>query len=101
LYEQEAEGHQHAGTTKSEASITSKLVVEPDYEIKRVPLDPRVPHKAVTIFQDMSLEEEIELLSFLDKNIDIFAWKTSELVTSFTKCLMKRSQQPRWRSIGC
>jgi hypothetical protein len=34
-------------------------------ETKRVPLNPRVP--------------EIELLSFLDRNNDVFVWKTSDL----------------------
>jgi hypothetical protein len=31
------------------------------------------------ISHDLSLEEESELLSFLDKNSDVFTWKTSDL----------------------
>jgi hypothetical protein len=32
------------------------------------------------ISQDLSLEKEIELLSFLDMNSDVFAWHTSDLI---------------------
>jgi hypothetical protein len=32
------------------------------------------------ISQDLSLEEETELLLFLDKNIDVFVWKTFDLI---------------------
>jgi hypothetical protein len=31
------------------------------------------------ISQDLTSDEEIELLSFLDKNNDVFMWKTSDL----------------------
>jgi hypothetical protein len=41
-------------------------------------LDPRVPNKAVMISWDLS-PKEIDLLSFLDKNSDVFTWKTSDL----------------------
>jgi hypothetical protein len=33
----------------------------------------------VTISQDLTPEEEKDLLSFLDKDNDVFAWKTSDL----------------------
>jgi hypothetical protein len=36
-------------------------------------LDPRVPDKTILIAQDLSLEEEVELLSIEDKNSDVFA----------------------------
>jgi hypothetical protein len=39
----------------------------------------RVPDKTVMISQDLTSREETELLSFLDKNSDVFTWKTSEL----------------------
>jgi hypothetical protein len=39
----------------------------------------RVPDKIVTISQDLTPEEEKDLLSFRDKNSDVFAWKTSDL----------------------
>jgi hypothetical protein len=48
-------------------------------ETKRVPLDSRVPDKTVMISQDLASSEEIELLSFLDRNNDVFTWKTSDL----------------------
>jgi hypothetical protein len=35
--------------------------------------------KIVTICQDLSLEKETELLSFLNKNSDVFTWTTSNL----------------------
>jgi hypothetical protein len=53
--------------------------IEPEWEIKTVMLDPRIPDKIVTISQDLTLEEEKNLLSFLDKNNDVFAWKASDL----------------------
>jgi hypothetical protein len=52
---------------------------EPECDTKRVPLDPRVPDKAVRISQDLTTYEETELLSFLDKNNDVFTWRTSDL----------------------
>jgi hypothetical protein len=72
-------GHHDASTVKSKASIISKSAIEPGCKIKRVSLDPRVPNRALMISHDLSSEEEIELLLFLDKNSDIFAWQTSNL----------------------
>jgi hypothetical protein len=40
LQDEEAEGHYDASTAKSEASIVRKPAIEPECEIKRVPLDP-------------------------------------------------------------
>jgi hypothetical protein len=37
-------------------------------------MNPRKPSKL------MSLEEEVVLLSFLDKNINVFAWSTFDLI---------------------
>jgi hypothetical protein len=49
--------------------------MEPEFETKRLPLDPRVPDKTVVmISQDLTSNEEAELLSFSDKNNDVFAW---------------------------
>jgi hypothetical protein len=45
-----------------------------------VALNPRVPGKAVYIDTKMSPQEQAELLQFLDKNSDVFAWSTSNLV---------------------
>jgi hypothetical protein len=43
-------------------------------------LAPRVPDKIVMISQDLTSEEQTELLLFLDNNNDAFAWKTSDLM---------------------
>jgi hypothetical protein len=32
------------------------------------------------ISKDITSSEEVELLSFLDKNNDVFAWRTSDLI---------------------
>jgi hypothetical protein len=45
-----------------------------------VPLDPRVPDKTVCIGAEASQEEQAKLLSFLDKNSDVFAWSTFNLM---------------------
>jgi hypothetical protein len=34
----------------------------------------------VMIYQDLTSNEEEELLSFLDKNSDVFVWRTSDLM---------------------
>jgi hypothetical protein len=64
--------------SKNEGSFASRPI-EPECETKSVTLDLRVPNKAVMIFQDLSTSEEAELLSFLDKNSNVFAWQTSNL----------------------
>jgi hypothetical protein len=43
-------------------------------------LDPRVPVRTICISAEASQHEQAELLAFLDKNSDIFAWSTSDLV---------------------
>jgi hypothetical protein len=40
----------------------------------------RTTDKTVMISQDLRLNEETELLSFLDKNNDVFVWRTSDLM---------------------
>jgi hypothetical protein len=66
-------------TSKAKASINSKIAIKSECETKRVPLNPRVLDKTVMISQYLAAEEEIELLLFLDKNNDVFTWKTSDL----------------------
>jgi hypothetical protein len=73
--------------TKSNNNITDKQgkgsfrrrPIEPKCEIKIVLLHTRVPDKMVAISQDLTQEEEKDLLSFLDKNNDVFAWRTSDI----------------------
>jgi len=48
-------------------------------EVKRVPLDKHLPDKVVMISATLSEEEERELLDFLNKNKDVFAWSASDL----------------------
>jgi hypothetical protein len=50
LQEEEAQYWQDATTTKSEVGIASRPAIEPKCKTKRVPLDLRVPNKAVMIF---------------------------------------------------
>jgi hypothetical protein len=45
-----------------------------------VTLDPRVPDRIMCMGAEMSPEEQAELLQFLDKNSDVFAWSTSDLI---------------------
>jgi hypothetical protein len=45
-----------------------------------MPLDPRVPDRTICIGVEMSLEDQVKLLQFLDKNNDVFAWFTSNLI---------------------
>jgi hypothetical protein len=78
LQDEKIEGSTSITCKKNEGSFRSSPI-EPECKIKTVPLDLRVPDKTVTISQDLTPEEEKDLLSFLDKNIDVFAWKTSDL----------------------
>jgi hypothetical protein len=45
-----------------------------------VTLDPRVLDRIMCMGAEMSPEEQAELLQFLDKNSDVFAWSTSDLI---------------------
>jgi hypothetical protein len=78
LKDEKVENGNDDAKSKNEGSFTSRPI-EPECETKRVPLDPRVPDKVVMISQDLSVSEEVELLSFLDKNNNVFAWQTSYL----------------------
>jgi hypothetical protein len=80
LQDAKEEGCTDANTRKDERSFTSKLAIEPECETKRVMFDHRVPDKVVMVSQDLSSSEEVEMLSFLDKISDVFAWQTSDLI---------------------
>jgi hypothetical protein len=79
LQDEKVEGNSSITRKEGKSSSTSRLI-EPECETKRVPLDPRVPDKTVMISQDLASSKEIELLSFLDKNSDVFMWKISDLM---------------------
>ena len=44
-----------------------------------MPLDKHLPYRQVTISAALEPEEERELLEFLNKNKDVFAWSASDL----------------------
>jgi hypothetical protein len=59
---------------KVEAPTEFKKAIEVDGNFKKVPLDPRVPNRVVCLGTETEPEEQVELLAFLDKNGDVFAW---------------------------
>lgn len=84
-----------------------KANAEEDCQVKKVPLDKHLHDKMVTIRVSLEEQEEKELLEFLIKNKDVFAWSTGDLRgliehrlnidpsirpknKSFTKCPMTR-----------
>jgi hypothetical protein len=80
--DEKTENHYGPSATKNEEGILSKPAIKPECETKKVPLDPRVLDRIVMVSQDLSPEEETELLSFLDRNNDVFTWQTSDLTGS-------------------
>jgi hypothetical protein len=60
--------------------IECRKFIEAEGEFKKVLLDPRVPDKTVCIGTEANHQDQAELLSFLDKNSDMFAWSSSDLV---------------------
>ena len=48
-------------------------------QVKKVPLDKHLPDRQVTISTTLEPEEEHELMEFLNKNKDVFAWSASDL----------------------
>jgi hypothetical protein len=79
LQDKKAENWSSTTKGESEGSLVSRPI-EPECDTKRVPLDPRVSDKTVMISQDLTSNEETELLSFLDKNNDVFTWWSSDLM---------------------
>jgi hypothetical protein len=55
-----------------------KIVIAADGETKKVYLDD-IPDRAVTIGAYLNPEEENELIQFLNKNKDVFAWLAKDL----------------------
>jgi hypothetical protein len=78
LQDERVENGSNTAKGMNEGTFTGRPI-EPECESRKVPLDPRVPDKAMMISQDLSSNEEAELLSFLDRNSDVFAWQTSDL----------------------
>jgi hypothetical protein len=57
-----------------------KNIIDAEGEFKKVTLDLRVLDKTVCIGVDASQEEQTKILSFLDKNSDVFALSTLDLL---------------------
>jgi hypothetical protein len=57
-----------------------KKFIEAEGKFQKVLLDPRVSDKTVCIRIKANHQDQAELLSFLDKNSDVFAWLTSNIV---------------------
>jgi hypothetical protein len=56
-----------------------KINIQPDCETKQVPLDTMVLNQTVVIGSDLSTDEEANLVLFLQKNKDVFAWSAKDL----------------------
>jgi hypothetical protein len=56
-----------------------KINIQPDCETKRVLLDVMVLDQSVVIGSDLSADEEANLVQFLQKNKDVFAWSAKDL----------------------
>jgi hypothetical protein len=67
------------GNYEEEALAKYKKSIEVEGEFKKVHLDSRVPDRTVCIDTEVNLQEQADLLAFLDKN-NVFAWSTSDLV---------------------
>jgi hypothetical protein len=65
---------------KQEISAEFKKGIETEGDFARVALDPREPDRTMCIEAEMSPKEQAKLLQFLDKNNDVFAWHTSDLI---------------------
>jgi hypothetical protein len=79
LQDEKAENGNNTAKRMNKGTFTSRPI-KPEWETRKVPLDPRVPDQAVMISQDLSPNEEAKLFSFLDGNSDAFAWQTSNLM---------------------
>jgi hypothetical protein len=65
---------------KQEILVEFKKSIEAEGDFTILPLDPRVPDRTVCIRAEIRLEEQAELLQFLDKNNNVFTWSTSDLI---------------------
>jgi hypothetical protein len=65
---------------KQETSAEFKKAIKAKGDFTRLALDPGVPDMTVCIGAEISPQDQAELLQFLDKNSDVFAWSTSDLI---------------------
>jgi hypothetical protein len=64
---------------KSSRKQIEKVNMQPDCDTKRVLLDAMVLDQTVVIGSDLSADEEANLVQFLQKNKDVFAWSAKDL----------------------
>jgi hypothetical protein len=57
---------------KAKALAEFKKAIKVDGDLKKVPLDHRVPDIFVCLSTETGSEEQAELLDFLDKNTNVF-----------------------------
>jgi hypothetical protein len=65
---------------KQEISAEFKKAIEAEGDFTKVALDPRVPDRTVCIGAEMNPKEQAKLWQFPNKNINVFAWSTSDLI---------------------
>jgi hypothetical protein len=80
LWEESEQHKLSACPFKAEASVEYRKAIEANGVFKNVPLDSRVPDRAMCIGMETGKDEQAMLLAFLDKNSDVFAWLTSDLM---------------------
>jgi hypothetical protein len=64
---------------KQPKAYKEKINIQPDCETKRVLLDAMVLDQTIVIGSDLSADEEANLVQFLQKNKDVFAWSAKDL----------------------
>jgi hypothetical protein len=79
-------------SSKQEISSKFKRAIKVEGDFSRVALHPRVPDRTICIGGKMSPEERAELLQFLDKNSDVFACSTLDLVGASRKVIEHKLQ---------
>jgi hypothetical protein len=92
LWEKPEQHNTFTGPRKAEALTKHKKAIEAKGAFNKVPLDPRVPDRVACIGMEASQQEQAKLLAFLDKNNDIFAWSTFDLVGVCRDIIEHRSQ---------
>jgi hypothetical protein len=90
---------------RQEIPAEFKKAIKVEGDFTRLPLDPRVSDRTVCIGAKISPHEQAELLQFLDKNSDIFAWSTSDLIGVIREVIEYELQvnpnaKPKKRSIA-
>jgi hypothetical protein len=76
----------------AEALAEFKKVIEAKGDFKKVTLEPRVPDKTICLGTETCPVEQSELLAFLDKTNDVFAWSTSNLIGVIRDIIKHRLQ---------